>query len=196
MEFNVRFDPGEKEFPVAFEEIQVVHIREEATDAVRYTPQDLTDEQKAQARENIGAEEVGKGGGSVVADAVTYTAQTLTDMQKAQARTNIGAQEIIVLEDLTSQIVLNHPDLITEQLFSFFKYGRICMFTVQIIVSGTVNDNYGFTVATLPVRCAHRVWINNGTQFYMEKGSNTIRRNGSDLPAGNYMMSGFYISKE
>lgn len=129
-------------------------------------------------------------------DALLYTPQELTDAQKAQARTNIGAQEIIVLEDLTSQIVLNHPDLITEQLFSFFKYGRICMFTVQIIVSGTVNDNYGFTVATLPVRCAHRVWINNGTQFYMEKGLNTIRRNGSDLPAGNYMMSGFYISKE
>lgn len=45
--------------------------------------QSLTDEQKAQARTNIGAD--------IVQGAVLYTPQTLSDEQKAQARGNINA---------------------------------------------------------------------------------------------------------
>lgn len=55
--------------------------------AVLFTQQTLTDAQKQQARENIGA---GTGGGS--SDAVLYTPQTLTSSQQAQARENIGAE--------------------------------------------------------------------------------------------------------
>lgn len=51
---------------------------------VRYdAAQSLTDEQKAQARTNIGAD--------TVQGAVLYTPQSLTDAQKTQARGNIGA---------------------------------------------------------------------------------------------------------
>jgi len=50
-------------------------------DAVLYTAQTLTEEQKAQARENIGA----------AGNAVLYTSQTITSEQQAQARANIGA---------------------------------------------------------------------------------------------------------
>ena len=51
---------------------------------VRYdAAQNLTDEQKAQARGNIGAD--------TVQGAVLYTPQTLSDAQKAQARENIAA---------------------------------------------------------------------------------------------------------
>lgn len=57
--------------------------------AVLYKPQSLNEEQKAQARENIG---VTNSGGSTEG-AVLYTAQTLTEEQKAQARENIGAAE-------------------------------------------------------------------------------------------------------
>jgi surface protein len=56
-------------------------------DAVKYTEQDLTSEQQAQARENIGA----AASDDIPTDAVKYTAQTLTNAQKTQARTNIGA---------------------------------------------------------------------------------------------------------
>lgn len=52
--------------------------------------ENLTEEEKAKARENIGAAAIGSGGGSVEG-AVLYTPQTLTANQKAQARTNIGA---------------------------------------------------------------------------------------------------------
>lgn len=55
--------------------------------AVLFTQQSLTDVQKQQARENIGA---GTGGGG--SDAVLYTPQTLTTAQQAQARGNIGAE--------------------------------------------------------------------------------------------------------
>lgn len=53
-----------------------------ATDAVLYTPQTLTNAQKTQARNNIGA---------TGSDAVLYTQQSLTNSQKTQARENIGA---------------------------------------------------------------------------------------------------------
>lgn len=58
---------------------------------VSYLLQDLTEDQKAQARNNIGA---GTGSGSGSAEnAVLYTAQELTNEQKTQARTNIYAKE-------------------------------------------------------------------------------------------------------
>lgn len=52
------------------------------TNAVLYTSQTLTDAQKTQARQNIGA---GK------SESVLYTEQALTNAQKTQARNNIGA---------------------------------------------------------------------------------------------------------
>lgn len=52
----------------------------------------LTEEEKAQARKNIGASAVGEGGGSVEG-AVLYTEQELTWQQQEQARTNIGAMK-------------------------------------------------------------------------------------------------------
>ena len=58
-----------------------------AEGAVLFTPQSLTDSQKAQARENIGA---GTGSGSAE-NAVLYTSQTLNDTEKNQARANIDA---------------------------------------------------------------------------------------------------------
>lgn len=56
-------------------------------DAIKFTEQDLTSEEQAQARDNIGAapDDI---------PAVKYVAQTLTDAQKAQARTNISAPSV------------------------------------------------------------------------------------------------------
>lgn len=59
-------------------------LRAAVAGSVRYDEaQTLTDEQKAQARTNIGAD--------TVQGAVLYTPQSLTDTQKTQARDNIGA---------------------------------------------------------------------------------------------------------
>ena len=59
-------------------------------DVLTANEQTLTEEQKAQARANIGAAAVGAGG-AIDVEAVLYAEQTLTEDQKAQARTNIGA---------------------------------------------------------------------------------------------------------
>lgn len=62
--------------------------------AVKYTEQELTDAQKAQARENIGACSAIEAPGSAEPSgdsSVKYTIQDLTSAQKTQARQNIGA---------------------------------------------------------------------------------------------------------
>ena len=78
-------------------------IKEDIDECVRYTAQTLSEEQKAQARENIGvtdetsvealSAEVDKivDGTTPIANTVRYTPQTLTDEQQEQARENIGA---------------------------------------------------------------------------------------------------------
>lgn len=58
---------------------------------VSYLLQDLTEDQKAQARANIGAGT--ESGGGSAENAVLYTEQSLTDDEKIQARTNIYAKE-------------------------------------------------------------------------------------------------------
>lgn len=69
----------------------------EDPEAVHYTQQALTDEQKAQARENIGAvgsadyEQDMEDLGNELHHTVKVYEQTLTDAQKVQARKNIGA---------------------------------------------------------------------------------------------------------
>ena len=178
----------------------------------------LTEENKAQARANIGAVGISKAAvGQVIAvkavdangaptewetisiqngtptDAVTYTAQTLTDTQKAQARENIGAQEAMVVEDLTNQIVFNFPDNVTIQKFSCFRWGKICTFTLQFIVNTAITSNYGFTLATLPVAPVDRIWINNQSTFFIDGGYKDIRVNADTVPTGAKVLTGFFI---
>ncbi len=65
---------------------QECKIGDEINGGVKFTAQTLTSEQKAQARNNIGAisqEEA-------TPDAIKYSAQSLTDAQKNQARVNVG----------------------------------------------------------------------------------------------------------
>lgn len=64
------------------------------TDAVKYVSQVLTEAQKAQARENIGASAFNgdyNNLNNIPENILKYTAQTLSDTQKEQARGNIDA---------------------------------------------------------------------------------------------------------
>ena len=89
-------------------------------DAVTYTPQTLTEEQKSQARTNIGAEKAGTAytkpasgiPKSDLADdvqtslnkadaAISYDSQTLTEAQQKQARANIGAGQPVFAVNVT-----------------------------------------------------------------------------------------------
>ena len=135
---------------------------------------------------------------SICADSVRYSEQSLTDEQKAQARENIGAQAAMDVVDLSAQVTLNYPDNTRMQLRDCKRYGRMCTFTLQMFVDVAITDQaYGFTIATLPVSPVGRVWINNGTQFYMDAGSTgKINVNNYSLAAGNYLMTGFFFINE
>ena len=77
--------------------------------AVRYDmAQTLTDDQKAQARANIGAG-TGGGGGSTEGAVLYNQAQSLTDDQKAQARTNIGAGTKVTIDSKVTLASSNPP---------------------------------------------------------------------------------------
>ena len=101
---QTEFNSALKEVPVHIDnnDIHVTAAQKTTWNgSVRYdAAQNLTDEQKAQARTNIGAD--------TVQGAVLYTPQTLTDEQKAQARTNIGA-------DTVQGAVLYTPQTLTDE---------------------------------------------------------------------------------
>lgn len=79
-----------------------------AADSIKCVSQDLTEEQKAIARNNIGA----SGGSEDLKNAVQVIPQNFTEAQKQQARTNIGA---LSSADLTvwSQRTVTEEDLNT-----------------------------------------------------------------------------------
>lgn len=132
--------------------------------------------------------------GKSTTESVLYTKQNLTEDQQAQARANIGAVGDEVT-DLSSQITLNYPNNCRFQLRSCYCYGKMCTFTVQLFVDTAITgQNYGFTLVNMPVTSKHRVWISNGTQFYMDSGNSAIKVNNSSLSAGNYILSGFFIT--
>jgi hypothetical protein len=69
--------------------------------SVQTIEQDLSEEEKAMARENIGAasvDEIGSG------DAVLFSEQTLTNEQKTQARANVGAASKSVVDTLKQAV--------------------------------------------------------------------------------------------
>lgn len=77
------------------------YVSTSSPEGVKYIQQTLTDEQKAQARANIGA----ISSADIPAppsDYVSFESQSLTSEQKAQARTNIGAMEAA---DLPTDVV-------------------------------------------------------------------------------------------
>lgn len=77
-----------------------------AADSIKCVSQDLTEEQKAIARNNIGA----SGGSEDLKNAVQVIPQNFTDAQKQQARDNIGAVSVSSFDAAEADIA----DLFTE----------------------------------------------------------------------------------
>lgn len=88
------------------------------------------------------------------------------------------------------------PDNITAQINQFCRAGNICMFTYQIKVTSAPTVDYGTVIAQLPFASAVRMWLNNGWQFYVDQGEKNIKLNNDNLAAGNYMLSGVYITPD
>lgn len=98
--------------------------------------------------------------------------------------------------DKSGQISTTWGDNITWQTGTFFRWGAICTFTIQFIVNTQIDAPYGFTMVTLPYHSNGRIWINNQTEFWIDNGGNTIRRNSERLAPGARILSGFYLTND
>ena len=86
------------------------------------------------------------------------------------------------------------PDKITVAINNFYRYGNICQFVFQITVAETITIDQGANIAKLPFVSAMRCWLNNSTDFYIDGNGQYIKRNGTQLTAGDYTLSGMYIT--
>lgn len=127
--------------------------------AVKVTPQTLTESEKAQARQNIGAASEGSttggGSGSGSADAVLYTAQTLTDEQKTQARTNIGAISETDISAMGEDIMMMSGIAVAGNQPGALKWNGIIGDRAYVDVDGMyfvhVTDEVPTIMAELPI---------------------------------------------
>ena len=86
------------------------------------------------------------------------------------------------------------PDKITVAINNFYRYGNICQFVFQITVAETITTDQGANIAKLPFTSVMRCWLNNSTDFYIDDNGQYIRRNGTQIPQGAYVISGMYIT--
>ena len=126
-------------------------------DAVTYTPQTLTEEQKSQARTNIGAEKAGtaytKPASGIpktdLADdvqtslnkadaAISYDSQTLTEAQQKQARANIGAGQPVFAVNVTEVVESGGytADKTAAEIEAAYQAGRtiVCKMQARFVI--------------------------------------------------------------
>lgn len=96
----------------------------------------------------------------------------------------------------SSSITTTWGDNVTWQIKDFWRWGAVCVFTLQFICNTAIESTYGFIFATLPYRAVSRVWINNSNAFYIDGGGNTVRRNSSSISTGAYILTGFYLTND
>ena len=149
---------------------------------VRYDEaQSLTDEQKAQARSNIGADTVQ---GAVLYDA----AQNLTDNQKTQARNNIGAGDSASLGRIGAVIGLcGWNQIIPTKAYvnSVTDTKTYLDFVIQAYLGndyvGALFNNYQSTpgkivgIFTSKYDCNHITWKHSGATHDISLIANTFR---------------------
>lgn len=183
-----------------------------AKDAVLYTAQELTEAQKAQARENIGAaseEAVGK----LYEDKADkadipepYTLPVASADTLGGVKVTGGANDMLLLKNgvvsvNTTPVTglhldLLYPDVTTVVLNTMYRWGPICNFVLQIQVKEKIEGEYSFALAKLPYASMDRVWYNNSTQFFTNQEEKYIRVNSTALNVGNYIISGLYFTTD
>lgn len=100
------------------------------------------------------------------------------------------------IQDAASLIVNKWPDNLTLIVKTFRRWGKLCLFTVQINVGTAIAAEYGFTLLEMPYTSVDRVWINNQAQFYMDADKVAVRVNDERLATGGYTLTGFYLTTD
>lgn len=149
-------------------------VYKDSPDVIKYTEQDLTSEQKAQVRNNIGAGTSSFSGNynnlTNKPNAVLYSSQSLTSAQKEQAKENIGAISDIGKQNLISLLreasykngALDEMRAVESELM-----GITCS-TTNIILA---RNTYDGTEAVRPHLCEGE-WIN----YYSTENENVNDR--------------------
>lgn len=118
---------------------QECKIGDEINGGVKFTAQTLTSEQKAQARNNIGAVSQEE----TTPDAVRYSAQSLTDAQKNQARVNVGTvASTSIAEEFSTSKAYAVGDLVMydSKLYKFKTAHSAGAWNVAQVDAVSVND--------------------------------------------------------
>lgn len=122
----------------------------ETPTAILYTPQVLTDEQKTQARENIGAGTGSGGGTTVVANPTVAATDTLTSLQVGDTVYSVEGGGTISIIDLGEQQVGQSFTITSEQYNQFISDNPPL---VRVKISNVFNS---FVYTFLMVRTALR----------------------------------------
>lgn len=104
--------------------------------------------------------------------------------------------EALTSEGSTGQIENLFPDKLTVILNEFWRFGNVCQFVFQFSVSETMAVDYGVSIAKLPFASAMRCWLNNATQFYVDRDTSYIRLNDTTLRSGSHILSAMYITEQ
>jgi len=138
----------------------------------------------------------GKTGEVTVSELPTVTSGNDLDMPmvlQGKWTTDHGA---VGIQDAASLIVNKWPDNLTLIVKTFRRWGKLCLFTVQINVGTAIAADYGFTLLEMPYTSIDRVWINNQTQFFMDADKVAVRVNDEQLAPGGYTLTGFYLTAD
>ena len=118
---------------------QECKIGDEINGGVKFTAQTLTSEQKAQARNNIGAVSQEE----ATPDAIRYSAQSLTDAQRNQARVNTGTvASTSIAEEFSTSKAYAVGDMVMydSKLYKFKTAHSAGAWNVAQVDTVSVND--------------------------------------------------------
>lgn len=108
-------------------------------------------------------------------------------------QTDHGAEGI---QNAASLVTNLWPDNLTVVVNVFRRWGKLCLFTLQIMVNTAISTDYGFSLFQLPYATIDRVWVNNQTEFYVDTTQNYIKVNNDKLSTGTHLLTGFYLTTD
>ena len=100
------------------------------------------------------------------------------------------------IQNASSLVTNLWPDNVTVVVNVFRRWGKLCLFTLQIMVNTAISTDYGFSLFQLPYATVDRVWINNQTNFYIDEAQNYVKVNNNRLATGTYALTGFYLTTD
>ena len=100
------------------------------------------------------------------------------------------------IQNASSLVTNLWPDNVTVVVNAFRRWGKLCLFTLQIMVNTAISTDYGFSLFQLPYATIDRVWVNNQTEFYIDTTQNYVKVNDDRLSTGPHLLTGFYLTTD